>query len=290
MKLDFREIANKEAENAMTLLPVIEKEILHYDILRTMSEQGFLEKLTFQGGTSLRLCYNSERLSEDLDFTGGTAFTTDLMEELKQSIETSLSRKYGLEVVVKEPKAIHQEGIAVSAWQVKVETSPGKSDIPKQMIKIEVANVPSYTRQPVQLIENYQSISGAPVIIQAQDMKETMVDKILAFPMAKNIRYRDIWDLNWMARRGVDPQMDLLEKKINDYSAQNYQARLQERIEHLPELINGAEFRNQMSRFLRQSTIDESLDRPDFVTSMTNTVQRILSMAVAPTSSNRARP
>nr|WP_274620714.1 nucleotidyl transferase AbiEii/AbiGii toxin family protein [Colwellia maritima] len=35
-----------------------------------LHKEGFLQHLTFIGGTSLRLCYNSNRLSEDLDFTG----------------------------------------------------------------------------------------------------------------------------------------------------------------------------------------------------------------------------
>lgn len=59
------------------LRTVIEKEILHYDILRAMSGAGFLKDLTFMGGTCLRDCYGSARLSEDLDFTGGFDFSKD---------------------------------------------------------------------------------------------------------------------------------------------------------------------------------------------------------------------
>ena len=57
-----------------TVRPVVEKEILHQDILREMSLGGFLRNLTFIGGTCLRNCYNSPRLSENLDFTGGRDF------------------------------------------------------------------------------------------------------------------------------------------------------------------------------------------------------------------------
>lgn len=52
------------------LRAVVEKELLHHDILREMSEAGLLSDLTFIGGTCLRACYGSNRLSEDLDFTG----------------------------------------------------------------------------------------------------------------------------------------------------------------------------------------------------------------------------
>jgi hypothetical protein len=56
------------------LRPVVEKELLHHDILRELAEAGLLHRLTFTGGTCLRACYGSHRLSEDLDFTGGADF------------------------------------------------------------------------------------------------------------------------------------------------------------------------------------------------------------------------
>lgn len=57
-----------------SLRPVVEKELLHHDILREMSEAGLLLRLTFIGSTCLRACYGSSRLSEDLDFTGNADF------------------------------------------------------------------------------------------------------------------------------------------------------------------------------------------------------------------------
>ena len=53
---------------------VVEKELLHHDILREMAAGGFLAGLTFIGGTCLRACYGSVRLSEELAFTGGASF------------------------------------------------------------------------------------------------------------------------------------------------------------------------------------------------------------------------
>ena len=52
-----------------SLRPVVEKELLHHDILREMGAAGFLDGLTFIGGTCLRACYGSPRLSEDLDLS-----------------------------------------------------------------------------------------------------------------------------------------------------------------------------------------------------------------------------
>jgi predicted nucleotidyltransferase component of viral defense system len=60
--------------------PVIEKELLHYDILFSLDKEGLLDILTFQGGTSLRLCYGAPRFSEDLDFAGGRDFAGRQMD------------------------------------------------------------------------------------------------------------------------------------------------------------------------------------------------------------------
>ena len=63
--------------------PVIEKELLHYDILYSLDRYGLLEGLVFQGGTALRLCYGANRFSEDLDFAGGESFTHLQLKEMK---------------------------------------------------------------------------------------------------------------------------------------------------------------------------------------------------------------
>ncbi|NOY52624.1 MAG: nucleotidyl transferase AbiEii/AbiGii toxin family protein [Deltaproteobacteria bacterium] len=62
-----------------SLRSVVEKELLHHDILREMSAAGMLNDLTFIGGTCLRACYGSHRLSEDLDFTGGVGFRCETL-------------------------------------------------------------------------------------------------------------------------------------------------------------------------------------------------------------------
>ena len=53
---------------------VVEKEVLHHHLLYLLHQEGFLSELTFMGGTALRLCYNSNRLSEDLDLNEEPAF------------------------------------------------------------------------------------------------------------------------------------------------------------------------------------------------------------------------
>jgi len=97
------ELALASTPNQISMRPVIEKELLHYDILFALDKNHLLDLLTFQGGTSLRLCYGSPRYSEDLDFAGGKNFSRKEFLEIKNCLEKYIGDRYGLEVSVKEP-------------------------------------------------------------------------------------------------------------------------------------------------------------------------------------------
>ena len=57
---------------------IVEKELLHYELLHVLNRGGWLDGLTFQGGPAVR----ASRLSEDLDFSGGPGFSTKSMDAL----------------------------------------------------------------------------------------------------------------------------------------------------------------------------------------------------------------
>jgi predicted nucleotidyltransferase component of viral defense system len=86
-----------------SLRVVVEKELLHHDILRIMREHDLLQGLTFIGETCLRACYGSDRLSEDLDFTGGLNFDRKTLSNLAKILVENLEDKYGLQVMISEP-------------------------------------------------------------------------------------------------------------------------------------------------------------------------------------------
>lgn len=204
--------------------PVIEKELLHYDILFALDTAGLLDNLTFQGGTSLRLCYGAPRFSEDLDFAGGIDFESKNLVTIKSCLEDYIGKRYGLEITVKEPKELLKEetnrNINVDIWQLRLVTHPGQKDIPKQMIKIEVANIPAYTREAKQLIHNYDFLPDGykDTIVLVESLNEILADKLIAFVNCQpRIRYRDLWDFHWLKQQGAKVDMDLVKKKIKDY-------------------------------------------------------------------------
>jgi predicted nucleotidyltransferase component of viral defense system len=82
---------------------VVEKELLHHDILRILSQHNLLKNLTFMGGTALRACYGGTRLSEDLDFTGGTDFTASSISHMSETLRYNLAEKYTNKTKSKTP-------------------------------------------------------------------------------------------------------------------------------------------------------------------------------------------
>jgi predicted nucleotidyltransferase component of viral defense system len=247
---------------------VVEKELLHHDIMLALSGAGMLAKLTFIGGTCLRACYGSNRLSEDLDFTGGADFNRESLVDLANVLVESLKGKYGLLVEVSSPE---RDICNVDTWKLKVQTRPGRRDLPAQRINIDVCSIPSYMPQPMLLLNLYSVDMGTSgLILQAEAREEIYVDKIVAFALRPNrIKNRDLWDLVWLRQQGVIPNMVLLEKKLTDHRSgtqafvQSFKARA-ELLDSDPAVAN--DFRKEMSRFLPRDLVAQTVNDPAFWT------------------------
>jgi predicted nucleotidyltransferase component of viral defense system len=62
----FDQLVDDALNGQQALAPlrvVVEKELLHHDIMLALSSAGMLAQLTFIGGTCLRACYGSNRLA-----------------------------------------------------------------------------------------------------------------------------------------------------------------------------------------------------------------------------------
>ncbi len=265
--------------------PVIEKELLHYDILFALDEEGLLDQLTFRGGTSLRLCYGSPRYSEDLDFAGGLDFDARQVMSMKSCLERYVGERYGLEVTVKEPTQVALElrgkNVKVHKWQIRIVTAPGRPDLPKQMIKLEVANVPAYTRVPQLLKRNYDFLPDwyDNVAIMVEAREEIMADKLVSLVDCPRLRHRDIWDLLWLHQQNTETAAELVRHKLVDYQVEHYATKVDQLIERLPDIIRGKEFKDQMARFLPQELQDRALRNENFLAVMQNEVTRLLKKA-----------
>lgn len=275
--------ALSEIPDGENLRPVVEKEVLHYDILRALEQAGLLGHLTFQGGTALRLCYGSARYSEDLDFVGGPEFAANDLATLAEVVEVFIGKRYGLEVRVKDPPSRETtstpDGVTVIRWQVALVTAPARPDIPKQRIRIEVANVPAYSGELRALQRNYAALPDGyeDILVPVESMDEIMADKLLSLVASeKKVRYRDLWDLPWLHQQGVSPRVEWLQAKITDYGVSDYETKLQRRLADLSSLIQGDAFREQMTRFLPAAVLDRTLERSGFLDYLERTNRELL--------------
>lgn len=263
--------------------PVVQKELLHYDILFSLETAGLLDQLTFQGGTSLRLCYGSPRFSEDLDFVGGRDFTRKQLDPIRECIEYYIGQRYGLEVTVKEPKELKYEreyaDLKIDKWQVSVVTAPEHSDIPQQRIKVEVANIEAYSRQPRALQMNYDFLPDGygDTLVLTETLDEVMADKLVSLVNTTGyVRNRDIWDLRWLKQQGATLRTDWVLRKINDYRIDDYADKLNRMLERLPGIIEGEAFKSELLRFIPLDVAERTLHKPKFMTFLAVEVSDLL--------------
>lgn len=243
------------------LRTAVEKEILHHDIIRIMNGAGFLEKLTFMGGTCLRMCYGSSRLSEDLDFTGGFDFSKDELTDFSVILKEKIGKKYGLDVTVTEPR--REEG-NTDTWKIKVITQPERPDFPAQKINIDICHLPARDKKVRMLNNHYGMDFGTgDLLLYAESMEEILCDKLIAFANRPNrVKNRDLWDIFWLSRKGVQKNESLLSQKLSDRRIdgetyrEKYAARLVE--------INGGQkhFFEEMKRFLLPGCLSETFTSP----------------------------
>jgi len=271
--------------------PVVEKELLHYEIFTALDEDGLLKHLVFQGGTSLRLCYGSNRFSEDLDFAGGRTFSARDMGAVKDCIANRIGNRFDLDVTVKEPKeSPHGKKVQVAKWTVAIQTSPGRPDIPMQKINLEIANVPAYSRELMPLRINYPVLVGrSQTLIAVESKNEILADKLIALPASitrwngstleetpSRVRHRDLWDIAWLTRNGAQMEMDQVKAKINDYGLQHYPEMLERAILEIPKITQGATFRDQMMRFLPKDQHERVFGKPGYAVYFQNSVTDLL--------------
>lgn len=277
----FDRIVDEALRNQKDLAPlriVVEKELLQHDILRELSQAGFLKNLVFIGGTCLRVCYGSNRLSEDLDFAGGMDFNPEKLADLSSVLKNQLQAKYGLVVMVSEPScepSAEKSKIpgSVDTWKLKIQTRPKQADLPMQRINIDICKIQSHDPRPMTLRNFYGVDMGTNgLILQAESREEILADKFIALALRPNrLKYRDLWDIAWLDQQGISLSLELVFLKLQDracdpvYFLKCLNQRdqlLQEDSQENSQLVK--EFKAEMQRFLPIDIISKTIDQADF--------------------------
>lgn len=257
------------------LRPVIEKELVHYDIFYVLQQKALMSPgMAFVGGTCLRLCYGSNRYSEDIDFHAGADFKPGDFDRFRSELERYIFDRHGFETEVRSPKDLKGTDPAnsrVSTWKVIIKTGGGRKDLPRQRINIDIARLPAYEASPRIIRTNYQDLPDGygTMFVRCSSLSEILADKLVAVPARSGIKARDLWDMLWLQQKGAVLRPDLIRLKIVDHGiSEDYRALLEDRIDGVAEYFEKQLFQQEMSRFLDRTTLSETAAKPEFVASL----------------------
>ena len=266
LKQQIQRIVQENPDYA-AITPVIEKEILHHDIMDVLIKQGAMQQLTFIGGTAMRLCYNSVRLSEDLDFNGGHEFRPANFDGLELAIQTYIQNKYETDVWVNKP-ADDKQGDTVS-WKISIVKEANRPDLPRQKMHIDVCAIPSCDVEKRPLLNHYNIVVPTEgLLVPVQSLQEMLADKLIALAYrARRIKPRDIWDIVWIRQRGIRLSSDLVARKLaaRNKQADDFRQALTMQLTNLmQEDAVRVDFNTEMSRFIPLKIRERTLDNPEY--------------------------
>lgn len=206
------ELTTKANEEGLPL-KILEKEALQIYILSELFALPESTLVTFQGGTCLRLIYNGARYSEDLDFVASA--NNDQIDQIVNSLSKALVRLeplFGGKFIIKKQKG----SPAFCRFRVHSQKENYHESF---FVSLEFARYPAYTLN-VAPLRPQKELPGLPLtLVRAEKQEEILADKLCAIAGRPFCKGRDYFDLWLLKQQGVKLDVELLKKKLKDYSA-----------------------------------------------------------------------
>ena len=263
------DLAKEIAADRRAPLPSVIKEVMHYEIVQALIESGAARNLVFQGGTALRLCYDGNRYSEDLDFAGGVKFDASVMDGFVESLVGNVGKAYGLTVEIDQRMPDQTDSVPVGRWRSKI-LLPQQDRSLKQAytIHLEVAEIPAYTRE-VRLVRPMPfaaAYSYRSLMLSTESRQEILADKIVALGGRKYLKHRDLWDIHMLSQSNTPLDVGMVVSKIADYhlAVGDFLGTLGARIDRMGHPETRSAFQKEMSRFL-DGNLQQFLQDKSFV-------------------------
>lgn len=187
------------------------REQLHHLILQETDRRGGFERLSFVGGTALRLLYGLDRFSEDLDFSlsaasGGKFDLDDSASLVRRSLEA-----FGLDCEVsnlKTEKNVQSCFLRFSNLLHDLDSSFRKGQ--KLAIKFEIDMNP-----PLGARETVSPVAGIYLYkVRHFEPSSLFASKLHAILCRKYTKGRDLYDFLWYVARRTPVNVSLLENAV----------------------------------------------------------------------------
>ena len=215
------------------------REYLQYKILEIIYDSQYANHLVFMGGTALRIIYNNNRFSEDLDFdndniaeTDFGTITTFIHKKLEQQgfeVEIRNVYKGAYHCHIKFPGLLMEYGLSGQTSErilIRLDTEPQHFDYKpewKLMNKFDVFTEIATTPEDILLSQKFYAILNRP----------------------RN-KGRDFYDVVFLLGRNIRPNYNYLEQKIKISNADELKKKLKEKLNQL----NMKEMANDVTPFL----------------------------------------
>jgi len=216
--LSLQEIEKYYPENLKKFKRNILREYLQYKILQIIFNSEYASKLSFLGGTALRIIHNNSRFSEDLDFDN-----FGLEEKEFGEISMLVKRKLELEGYDVEVRNVYKGAYRCYVRIPKLLFDSGLSGYEEEKILIQLDTVPHgfhYESDRVVLnkFDIFTEISVTPLdIILAQ--------KIFAIFNRKAMKGRDFYDAVFLFAK-TKPNYEYLQLKLDIKDGQQLKMKL----------------------------------------------------------------
>lgn len=173
------------------------REYLQIKAIDFLYSQKGSEKLSFIGGTSLRLLYGLPRFSEDLDFDNLGINDDRVIEIIHQVVKRFESENIPVELFEKitEGKTYFELRFPDLLKELNISSNPRE----KLMIKVD------YVRQWIgQKLETiFISRMGVTQNVVSNNLNQVLVEKLATYVGRKSAQPRDMYDVVWLVAQGA---------------------------------------------------------------------------------------
>ena len=224
--INLEQIIAEYPEHLRVYRESILKEYLQYKILRSIFESKYANKLSFLGGTALRIVHNNTRFSEDLDFDN-----FDLNEKEFKELGEIIKKDFEMEGINVEIEARTKNAYRLKIKIPKILFDMGITSMSEQKILIQVDTVPQnfdYIPDRVLLnkFEVFTQINVVPKDI-------LLAQKIYASVNRKRLMGRIFFDIVFLYGIGAKPNFEYLQKNISIKNEIELKIYLLEKIKNL---------------------------------------------------------
>jgi len=218
--ISLQELAKEYPSNLVSRSRAILREYLQYKILNIIFNSKFLSKLSFIGGTALRIVYNNQRFSEDLDFDN-FGLTIEEFEELMNIIVNKLELDgYTIEYNVSEKGAFRSN---IKFLNLLDQLDLAVCDTEKLLIQIDTASHNFSYKPDLKLIKKFDVLTK----INVTPIDILLSQKIRALFERNRILGRDVYDIILLISKSK-PNYDYLRTKLNINNSIELKNKLQE--------------------------------------------------------------